>query len=251
MAENMFRFLTLICLLSCVCTASGATITPEEVIASAEHHYRTRIEEVQSRYQLDNDPTFVARVQRIAAVLITQAKNDHPQASMYAWEIHVTDDVEESASCMAGGKMLVGESYVKKMELTDAELAMLLSHEIQHAVLEHHFKEFQEALRLDPVRKMMQFSELENAIDHDDDLIAELRPLDREQEREADQEGLRMAWRSGWPASALAGYFKKLARADFMANADQGDHPSSARRWQEMRQLAEELTRQSPEKMHP
>jgi len=42
---------------------------------------------------------------------------------------------------------------------------------------------------------------------------------------------------------ALAGFFKKLARADPMANFDHDEHTTSARRWQMARQLAQQLAR--------
>jgi len=218
-------------------------VTRDEVIAGAEVMYRARVTEAQSQYQLDNDQVFLARVQRIAAGLIAQAKLDHPVANEFAWELHVIDDPDESASCMAGGKLLIGKPYVNKLELTDAELAMLLSHEIQHAALEHNFKEFQEALKLEPVRQKSSFLELEEAIDHDETLISELSEFNKAQESEADLEGMRMAWRAGWPALKLVGYFKKLVRTDSMTSFDHRDHPASARRWQAARQLADELNR--------
>jgi predicted Zn-dependent protease len=225
----------------CCCAGYAAGVTRDEVVAGAEQLYRARISDAQSRYQLDNDPAFLARVHRIANGLIVQAERDNATTKEFKWEIHVTDAVDESASCMAGGKLLIGQPYVVKLGLSDAELAMLLSHEIQHAVLEHNFKEFEEALRLQPARQNSPFSALEFAIDHDQTLMSELSALNLAQEDEADLAGLRMAWRAGWPAMALAGYFKKLARADVMANADHDNHPAAARRWHATRALAEQL----------
>jgi predicted Zn-dependent protease len=143
---------------------------------------------------------------------------------------------------MAGGKLLVGLAYVTGLELNDAELAMLLSHEIQHAVLEHNFREFQEALRIEPDRSTSSFADLEQAIDHDDRLMDKLAEFNRAQEMQADLEGLRMAWRAGWPASKLAGYYKKLARAERNTNSANRDHPSSMLRWQAVQQLTRELS---------
>ena len=217
-------------------------VTRDEVVAGAESMYLARITEAQSQYQLDNDRIFLARVQRILDGLIKQAKLDHPNASEFAWELHITDAPDESASCMAGGKLLLGQPYVIRLELTDAELAMLLSHEMQHALLDHNFKEFQEALKLEPGRRNASFLELEEAIDHDDALMSKLSEFDKAQESEADLEGLRMAWRAGWSALGLAGYFKKLEHADPMPNSDHFDHPASALRRQAARQLATELS---------
>jgi len=67
-----------------------------------------------------------------------------------AWEIHTTTDPEENASCMAGGKLLIGQEYVMPLELNDVELAMLIAHEMEHALLQHNLKDMREALRLEP-----------------------------------------------------------------------------------------------------
>ena len=220
--------------------------THDDVIAGAARLYQSRISEAQSRGQLDSDSVFIARVNRIARGLIARATSDYPVARTFKWEIHITDATDESASCMAGGKLLIGQPYVLKLELNDAELAMLLSHEIQHDVLDHNFKEFEEALRRQPGRKNSTFAELEYAIDHDQSLVVAMRDMDMAQENEADLEGLRMAWRAGWPALALAGYFKKLARVDAMANFDHDDHPAASLRWRNARELAAELSKITP-----
>lgn len=220
-------------------------VTRAEVVAGAEQLYQARIEAMQRKFQLDNDDVFLARVRHIAQTLIAQASREHPDSATFKWEIHSTDDHDENASCMAGGKLLIGQNYVLNLELNDAELAMMLSHEIQHALLEHNFKEFQEAQRVAPEWKNRSFLELENALDDDDTLMSQLSEFDKTQENEADAEGLKMAWRAGWPALKLADYYKKLARADAMANFSSREHPASAQRWQAARTLAEQLNKLS------
>lgn len=223
-----------------LCTTANA-VTREEVTTGAEELYRARISEAQQRHELDNDLAFLTRVQHIAAGLIAEAQREHPLAAGFAWEIHIIADPEESASCMAGGKLLVSQAYVNGLGLNDVELAMLLSHEIQHAALEHNLKEFQEALRLEPERRRQPFAALEYAIDHDEMLMSKLDEFNATQESEADREGMLMAWRAGWPPLKLAGYFKKLAHADPMPNFDHREHPAAARRWKAAKELAETL----------
>ncbi len=227
-----------------LCTSASA-VTREEVEAGAEQLYRARITEAQQKYELDTHPAFLARVQRIATRLIDQARREYPATADLAWEIHTTIDPDENASCMAGGKLLVGQPYVTKLELNDTELAMLLSHEIEHAVLEHNLKEFREALRLEPDRQQQAFTELEYAIDHDSALMSKLAAFDAAQESEADRAGLLLASHAGWPPLGLVTYFKKMAHADPMSNFDSREHPSTARRWQAMRELAKELDQQT------
>jgi predicted Zn-dependent protease len=216
-------------------------VTREEVEAGAAKLYGERVEEARQRFQLDADPVFLQRVQRIAAKLIAQAAHEANAASGLIWEIHATVAPDENASCMAGGKILIGQAYVEKLELNDTELAMLIAHEMEHALLQHNLKEMREALRLEPERGQQPYAKLEYAVDHDESLMRKLDAFDVEQEFEADREGMRLAVHAGWRAAGLANYFKKLVRHDPMANADRREHPAPARRWRAARALAVEL----------
>lgn len=234
MARSRFA---LLCLLALSALPAQA-VTREEVEAGAARLYDERIDEARQRFQLDADPAFIERVQRIATRLIEQA----PSADGMHWEIHTTTDPDENASCMAGGKILVGQAYVQRLELNDAELAMLIAHEMEHALLQHNLKEVREALRLEPAWEQQPYAKLEYAIDHDEGLMGKLDAFDVEQEFEADREGMRLAVHAGWPAAGLANYFRKLVRHDPMANADRREHPAPVRRWRAAQALAKELS---------
>lgn len=220
---------------------SVSAVTRDDVLAGAEQLYQARLVEAKSGFRLDNDQAFLLRVQRIAAGLIIQASHDDPAAEKISWEIHTSDDPDETASCMAGGKLLIGQQYVTRLELNDAELAMVLAHEMEHALLEHNYKEFQQALVLEPSRQQSAFSDLEYAVDHDVMLMRKLNELNQSQETEADLEGMRLAWRAGWPAVRLTGFFKKVLRADRNAFFNRPEHPSPALRLRAAAALADEL----------
>jgi predicted Zn-dependent protease len=180
---------------------------------------------------IDNDARFTARVRAIASRLIAQAAQDYPETAGWAWEVHTTDDPGENASCMAGGKLLVGSAYVTGLSLNDAELAMVLAHEIEHAALHHNLLEYQAALRLEPAWTQRPFAELEYAVDHDRALIDKLAATNYAQEQQADREGLLLAWRAGWPAAQLAAYFRKLMRASDAPHRSKADYPAPSQRW--------------------
>jgi predicted Zn-dependent protease len=213
----------------------------EQVVSGAAILYRQRLLEIERRYFLDTDGAFLTRVNRIAMPLIAQSKLDYPKAAKWHWEVHTSSDPDETAYSMAGGKILISQAQVTGLNLSDIELAMLISHEMQHVLQEHNLKEYLEALRLFPAWKEKTFSELENAVDNDEKLIDALATLNFAQEMEADVEGLRLAWRSGLPANRLALFFKKLAKASGQANFDSKSHPAPARRWQTINELAQRL----------
>lgn len=225
-------------LLSLWCGAAQA-ITQEIVIAGAEKVYRERIVKLSRVGMLDRDAAFVARLQRITDRLAEQAARDGARVPATSWEIHASDDPDDNAFAMAGGKLLVSQPYIERLALTDAELAMVLSHEMQHVILLHNLQEYEEAIRLDPTWGARPFSELEDAVDNNWRLMARLAGLNKDQEAEADRAGLAMAWRAGWKAMDLAGFYKKLLQE--MGPASSATHASPLHRWRTARRQAEAL----------
>jgi predicted Zn-dependent protease len=235
-------------LLSGLMLAGGQAraVTQADVLAGAEKLSRVRITELAQAGMLDRDPAFLARVRRIMQRLGEQAKRDDPALPAWDWEIHASDDADDNASCMAGGKILLSQAYVERLGLTDAELAMVISHEMQHAILLHNLKEYDEAIRLEPGWIARPFAELEDAVDNDSFLMGKLSALNWDQEVEADRAGLAMAWRAGWRAVELAGYFRKLEQATSMSHRGSATHPAPLLRWRTARMQAVSLDKSRP-----
>ena len=108
-------------------------------------------------------------------------------------------------------------------------------------MLRHNLLEYEEAMRLEPAWRERPFQELQDAVDSDSALMRKLAPLGIRQEAEADREGLKLAWRVGWPAPMLARYFQKLARSSLAPNFEQVAHPAPSQRWNAAQELAATL----------
>ncbi|MGV7210383.1 M48 family metalloprotease [Oxalobacteraceae bacterium A2-2] len=211
---------------SALAAALALPLTQEQVAAGAARMYAERLASLRAAGELDQDEAFLARLRRIAVGLTAQAAREHPGTAAWAWDVHASSDTAQNADAMAGGKILVSLSYVERLALTDAELAMLLAHEIAHAVLRHNLQEYELALRLEPERAAQPFEELEEAVDHDVALMSKLAQLNFDQEVEADRYGLQLASRAGWTPRQLAGYYRKLAQDTAYPNRDRPNHPS-------------------------
>lgn len=199
----------------------------DEVGQRSEDHFIEQTVSLAAAGHLDRDHVLLARVQRIADGLVRVAAALKPEAARWQWEIHVTDDPGVEAESQPGGKLLLGSTFVARLGLDDGELAVLLAHEIAHVVAEHEREFLSEAL-LDSHRDL-PLEVVEERLASDIPLQVRLSKLSAIQEREADQIGMLIAYRAGWPCSAMLSFYRKLATDP----ADTGllaSHPSGATR---------------------
>jgi predicted Zn-dependent protease len=204
------------------------SFSADEVDARMEDRYIDRTVDLAAAGKLDEDRALLARLQRIGEGLTRAAVELKPEAAQWQWEVHTTGDPEVDAICMAGGKILVGSAFVRHLDLNDGELATLLAHEVAHAVAEHHRETFSEALFLNrfpavPLEVVMA------RLDSDLSLQIRLSTLSSLQESEADQLGMVLAHRAGWPATAMVGFYRKLA-AEEQGALIAGAYPATASR---------------------
>ena len=71
---------------------------------------------------LDDDQGILERVRSVAWTVVHAAIAAKPEAATWQWEVHVTSDPEQEASCMAGGKLLLGSKFIARLGLEDGEL---------------------------------------------------------------------------------------------------------------------------------
>ncbi|WP_426344367.1 M48 family metalloprotease [Pseudoduganella sp. R-32] len=199
----------------------------EEVEQQAESQYIEQTVSLAAAGRLDRDKVLLLRVKGIADGLVRAASALRPAAAGWSWEVHVTDDPAVEAESQAGGKLLVGSLFVERLRLNDGELAVLLAHEIAHVVAEHERETLSEAL-LDSRRDLPLDVVLER-LASDVPLQFRLSKLAAIQEREADQLGMLIAYRAGWPCADMLTFYRKLA-ADSTASTVLASHPSGATR---------------------
>lgn len=200
----------------------------EDVHEQFEDRYVELVVGLAARQALDRDRGLLRRVQRIGATLVAAAVSIKPESASWKWEFHVTDEPSVEALCIAGGKLLVGSALVRRLALTDAELAILLAHEMAHAIAEHHREVLSEALFINP-QPSTTLAVMIERLDSDLSMQLRLAALSNLQEREADQLGMVLAHRAGWPVTAMISFYEKLAATD-VASLLAGGHPALASR---------------------
>jgi predicted Zn-dependent protease len=220
----------------------------DAVDSQVEDRYIDRVVTLAADGKLDDDPALLARLRSISAGLIRAAVALKPEAAQWQWELHTTSDPEVDAVCMAGGKILVGSTFVRQLALDDGELATLLGHEVAHAVAEHVRETLSEALAL-VRRPTLPLDVLMERFDSDLSLQIRLSDLSSLQESEADQLGMVLAYRAGWPPAAMVSFYGKLAAQEQATLI--GDHPAAVSRLSMAHGMALLLGSDAPQAISP
>lgn len=210
------------------------TVPQSELHRLAAKDYQADLNVLKLYKELDQDVELASRVQRIFKGLIAEAIKLRPSSASWKWEIHTGADGFAVTGSRAGGKLMVGEHVVRRMKLTDAELAGLLGHEIAHALMEHHREELSRVRELSPEYKNASVKQLMQAVDEDSNVIAALVDLSRIQEYEADKVGLWLGYKAGWSPAEQVGFYVKVLAAKEIDIATQS-HPKLAQRIQHLR----------------
>lgn len=114
-------------------------LVPEDSIESAALQQYTGIKQQARQHNAlasDEHPE-VRRLRAIARQLIPHAQRWNPRAAQWKWEVNLIGSKEINAFCMPGGKIAFFSGILTSLKLTDDEVAIVMGHEIAHALREH------------------------------------------------------------------------------------------------------------------
>ncbi len=220
------------CTTNAVTGRSQLSLFPESTLQQeAVTQYQSFLSENKVVSQTSSrDAEMVRRVGSRIAQAITSYYSKNPELSKelkaYKWEFNLVDNPQVNAWCMPGGKVVV---YTGLLPITqnEAALAVVLGHEITHAVAHHGNERMSQGALAQGLQvagniftqNRSQANALFNNIFGPAAQVGVLLPNSRRQETEADHYGLIFA--------AIAGYNPQEAVPFWtrMANASNGEKP--------------------------
>ncbi|RZI85551.1 MAG: M48 family peptidase [Rubrivivax sp.] len=185
----------------------------------------------------DNHPQ-VVRVRAIARRLIPYTLEWNKRASQWRWEVNVLQSKEINAFCMPGGKIAFYTGILEQLKLTDDEVAMVMGHEMAHALREHAREQMGKSAATGFGASVL--SSLLGLGRTGDMVLNATRSLlnlkfGREDESEADLVGMELAARAGYDPRTGLSLWQKMAAASKGAPPQfLSTHPASGTRIQDI-----------------
>lgn len=222
--------------------ASGFSklVPADQVERQAALQYRETLAEAAKQNALaPADNAQLKRLRDIAQKIIPFANEWNPRVNQWKWEVNLINSNQINAYCMPGGKIVFYTGIIKTLNLTDDEIAVIMGHEMAHALREHARERMgkstatQGLARLGGVLASSWFGidpHLADAVAQGGANLLTLK-FGREDESEADLVGMELAARAGFDPRAGVTLWQKMAAANKGAPPQWlSTHPSSSSR---------------------
>lgn len=208
-------------------------VSAEQVEGAAAKQYRQMMASANDQRALypDNHPQ-VRRLREIANRLVPHSEAWNRNARDWKWEINLIHSDQINAFCMPGGKIAFYSGILDKLQLSNDEAAMIMGHEMAHALREHARAQMGKGSATSfGLRIGAALLGLGQMGDMAADLGSQLLSLQfsRSDETEADLVGLELAARGAFQPRASVTLWQKMAAASGSSGSTSflSTHPSS------------------------
>jgi predicted Zn-dependent protease len=175
------------------------------------------------------------RLRRIARDLLPFAEKWNPRAKDWRWEVVAIQSNNINAFCMPGGKIAFFTGILEQLQLTDDEVALVMGHEIAHALREHARERAAKSTLTNVGGRVIGaliFGQAGEMLGAGAGNLLTLK-FSRDDEKEADLVGMELAARAGYNPAAGVTLWEKMGRAAKGAPPQwMSTHPASETRIQ-------------------
>ncbi len=188
-----------------------------ELEAAAGQQYSQMI--AQARQQGALAPEGHPQLQRLRAIaqdLVPFAARWNDRARGWRWEINLIGSKQINAFCMPGGKIAFFTGILNQLDLTDDEAAMVMGHEMAHALREHARARIAKtqgtSIGLSVLSQVLGLGQLGSIAADVGTQLLSLR-FSRDDEIDADLVGLELAARGAYRPQSAISLWEKMGRA--------------------------------------
>lgn len=226
-------------------------VSDQEVLSSSLTQYKDYIKTA----KLSTNKTKTAQVVRVgkniaaATEAYLKANGMEAEAKSFAWEFNLVSENQVNAFCMPGGKIVVYEGLLNLVD-SDDELAVVIGHEVAHAVAKHSNERMSQQL-------LTQYGAavLDQAVSGSSAAVQTIAgtvyglgaqygvmlPYSRKHEYEADHMGLIFMAIAGYnPEKAVSFWTKMSAASNANVPEIMSTHPNDANRIAEIQRFLPE-----------
>lgn len=184
------------------------------------------------------------RLRGIAERIIPFVGRFNQRATQWQWEVNLIGSKQINAFCMPGGKIAFYTGLLEGLKLSDDETAIVMGHEIAHALREHARERMAKSeltsLGAGLLGQLIGGGKYADAFKTGGNLLA--LSFSREDESEADLVGLDLASRAGFDPRAGVTLWEKMSAANRGAPPQWlSTHPSGPNRIRDIEQHLPEV----------
>ncbi|MCU0969178.1 MAG: M48 family metallopeptidase [Rubrivivax sp.] len=214
-------------------------VPADQVEAAAAQQYRQMLRQAADQRALaPKDHAQLVRLRAIAQRMIPFAPECNERARQWRWEVNLIGSQQINAFCMPGGLIAFFYGILARLQLSDDEVAVIMGHEMAHALLEHAREQMGKttgtSLLLRGGAALLGLGSIGDLAAQGATQFLSLK-FSRDDESEADNLGSVLAARAGYDPRAGITLWQKMMGAGGGAPPEfLSTHPSSERRIADM-----------------
>jgi predicted Zn-dependent protease len=224
-------------------TSRMAKLVPAEQVerAAQQQYLQLQREASSNRALAPADHPQVQRLRAIADRITPFAPPWNDRANQWKWEVSLFGSSQLNAFCMPGGKIAFYYGILQRLQLTDDEVAMIMGHEMAHALREHARERMGKSaatgIGLEIGAALLGLKGTGRELASMGAQLLTLR-FGREDESEADLVGLDLAARAGYnPASGVTLWQKMMKASEGAPPEFLSTHPSGDSRIEDIQRV--------------
>ena len=230
-------------------------VSDQEVLTSSLTQYSDYMKEAKKSTNKTWSQMVTRVCQKIATATETYLRANGLQSEIanFQWEFNLVQDSQVNAFCMPGGKIVVYEGLMKLVS-SDDELAVVVGHEVAHAVAKHSNERMSQQIMAQygaailgaaTENKSTAIQTVANTVYGIGAQYGVMLPFSRKHESEADYMGLVFMTMAGYNPDVAVGFWQKMSAGsggsvpEFMST-----HPSDATRIADIEKALPAIKRQ-------